>query len=221
MVRRTSTERRIAETLVDQMMKSSRRKNRKGPNRFSFIPLILVVIMCAWSQCNPLPEDKDASSPNPVAYESERGENVPYIIDDLTERVLIERVVDGDTLIVQSTAGQQRVRLIGANTPETVKSNWPVEPFGPEASEYTKKRVAESGNIATLVADGDPTDRYGRRLAFVYLADDAVSLNEELVRAGLARANLQYKFSKEMKARLQECEDAAKAESLGVHSLEQ
>ena len=40
----------------------------------------------------------------------------------------VDRVVDGDTLVL---ANQHRVRLIGADTPETVRPNHPVEPWGP------------------------------------------------------------------------------------------
>ncbi|MBP5620832.1 MAG: thermonuclease family protein, partial [Thermoguttaceae bacterium] len=70
-------------------------------------------------------------------------------------------------IVVTSSGARERVRLIGANTPETVKKDWPIEPFGPEASEYTKLRVEETGYVATLVADGNAYDQYNRRLAFV------------------------------------------------------
>ena len=40
---------------------------------------------------------------------------------------LVERVVDGDTIVVR---GVGRVRLIGVDTPETVDPRRPVEVFG-------------------------------------------------------------------------------------------
>src|SRR5262245_5648382 len=49
------------------------------------------------------------------------------------------RAVDGDTILL---ANHARVRLIGANAPETVKPDSPVEPWGPEASQFTKKFLA-------------------------------------------------------------------------------
>ena len=49
---------------------------------------------------------------------------------------LVERVVDGDTIIVE---GVGSVRLIGVDTPETVHPNRPVEFFGKEASAFTKR----------------------------------------------------------------------------------
>lgn len=54
------------------------------------------------------------------------------------EKAVVKRVVDGDTLLL---ANDKRVRLIGVNTPETVKPNSPVEAYGKEASEYTKKML--------------------------------------------------------------------------------
>ncbi|MCL2305831.1 MAG: thermonuclease family protein [Planctomycetaceae bacterium] len=128
--------------------------------------------------------------------------------------VRVERCVDGDTIIVE---GKIRVRLIGANTPETVKPNWPVEPFGPEASEFTKTAIENAGNQVRLESDGDQTDRYKRQLAMVYV--DGVLLNEELIRQGLAVAETQYRYSKEMKTRFKAAEEEAKKAKRGIWSL--
>ena len=49
---------------------------------------------------------------------------------------VVERVVDGDTIVVR---GVGRVRLIGVDTPETVAPGRPVEFFGREASAFTKR----------------------------------------------------------------------------------
>lgn len=137
-----------------------------------------------------------------------------------SERVIVERCVDGDTLVVVNSSGnRERVRLIGANTPETVKPNWPVEPFGSEASAYTKRRISEAGNVVTLVSDGPVYDRYKRRLAFIYLENVPVSLNEELCRQGLAVVETRYHYSKEMKKRLSEAAKEAKKDRLGIYSL--
>ncbi len=99
------------------------------------------------------------------------------------------RVVDGDTLAVrrQSSAGQRRVReirvrLLGIDCPESVKPDHPVEPWGPEAAEFTKKFVA--GRTVQLRFDKRRLDQYDRYLAYVFVDDKM--LNEELVRAGLA-----------------------------------
>jgi hypothetical protein len=51
---------------------------------------------------------------------------------------VVERVVDGDTLLL---ASGERVRLIGVDTPETKHPKKPVERFGKEASEFTRHMV--------------------------------------------------------------------------------
>lgn len=54
-----------------------------------------------------------------------------------TEEVHIERVVDGDTLVAKNDNNKElKVRLIGVDTPETVKPDTPVQPYGKEASDY-------------------------------------------------------------------------------------
>src|SRR5262245_14463964 len=55
------------------------------------------------------------------------------------DQVLVERVVDGDTLVI---AGGDRVRLIGVDTPETHHPTKAAQPFGQEAFAFTR-RMAE------------------------------------------------------------------------------
>jgi micrococcal nuclease len=124
----------------------------------------------------------------------------------------VARAVDGDTLLLADP--RERVRLIGADTPETVKPNWPVEPWGPEASQFTKEFVA--GGEVRLEFDGPPRDKYGRILAYVWVGGRM--LNEELIRAGLARAELQYPYSDKMKARFRRAEAEARAARRGIWS---
>lgn len=126
----------------------------------------------------------------------------------------VVHVADGDTLDVQDDEGtKHRIRLIGANTPETVKPNHPIEPYGPEASAFTKKVIAEAGSRVRVAFDGDQLDRYDRNLAMIYLqtTEGEVCLNELLIRQGLAHAQLQYRFSEGMKQRFQTAENEAKA----------
>ena len=134
----------------------------------------------------------------------------------LTEGIwTVVHVVDGDTFDVADDAGTKyRVRLIGADTPETVKPNTPIQPYGPEASEFTKRKIAEAKNRVRLAFDGDELDKYGRNLAMVYpqTPDGAeIWLNELLIREGLARAQLQYRFSKGAKTAFQQAEAEAKS----------
>ena len=87
----------------------------------------------------------------------------------------IERVIDGDTAIISfifddgSKYLKERVRFIGVNTPETVHPNKPVEYYGKEASNFTKKELTDQ--IVWLQTDVEVKDRYGRMLAYVWLKE--------------------------------------------------
>ena len=141
-------------------------------------------------------------------------ENAPSSSEHQWGEVRVERCVDGDTIIIE---GGVRVRFIGADTPETVKPNSPIEPFGSEASEFTQKAIENAGNKVRLEPDGDQTDQYKRQLAMVYV--DGVLLNEELIRQGLAVAQTQYRYSQEMKTRFKVAEEEAKNARRGLWSL--
>ena len=136
------------------------------------------------------------------------------------ETVEVERVVDGDTLIVllPDDAGgepsRERLRLLGIDTPETVKEDTPVEAWGPEATAFTKDFL--SGGRARLEFDKRKVDQFGRYLAYVYVGDRM--LNEALVAEGLARVS-HFPGDSEAKVRiLRKAEEAAKAEGKGMWS---
>jgi micrococcal nuclease len=101
---------------------------------------------------------------------------------------VIDHPIDGDTIAVRTRGGRSvHVRLLGIDTPETVDPRRPVGCYGPEASAYTKHLV--TGRTVTLRYDRELHDRYGRFLAYVWLAGPRpVFVNAELVRRGYARS---------------------------------
>jgi micrococcal nuclease len=125
---------------------------------------------------------------------------------------LVQRVVDGDTLLL---ASRDRVRLLGVDTPESVAPDRPVEPFGEAAAEFTRRRV--EGQRVRLGYDKERIDRFGRHLAYVYL-EDGTMLNEELIRAGLSKAQLQYPYRAAMKRRFRAAEAEAREARRGLWS---
>ncbi|MEM9353256.1 MAG: thermonuclease family protein [Planctomycetota bacterium] len=125
----------------------------------------------------------------------------------------VERVVDGDTL---KLFNGDRFRLQGVDTPETVKENTPVQPWGPEATDYTREFVRNAGNRVDITVEGEGVDQYGRYLGFVWY--DGRLLNEELVRKGLAKAKLSYDYADKMKDRLRAAQDAARRDRVGIWS---
>ena len=79
------------------------------------------------------------------------------------------RVVDGDTLHVLVGGRDVDVRMIGINTPETVKPDSPIECFGPQSSDFAKRSL--EGRTVTLEFDATQgrTDQYGRTLAYIWI----------------------------------------------------
>lgn len=106
----------------------------------------------------------------------------------LAEAQRVNRVVDGDTIIV---SGVGRVRLIGVDTPESVDPRRPVEFFGKEAGAFTRRLV--DGKRVRLEYDWERTDRYGRTLAYVYLPDGTF-VNAEIIRRGYGHAYTRFPF---------------------------
>ncbi|HVO53872.1 MAG TPA: thermonuclease family protein [Solirubrobacterales bacterium] len=98
-------------------------------------------------------------------------------------RARVLRAVDGDTLEVAFDGKREDVRLIGIDTPETVKPDTPVQCFGPRASAFTHGHL--DGRHVRLVFGVERRDVYGRLLAYVYFRGRL--FEDELVRRGLAR----------------------------------
>ena len=97
----------------------------------------------------------------------------------------VERVVDGDTIVVDIGDDSIKIRLIGIDTPESVHSNSDKNTQeGLEASEYTKGLL--SSKKVYLDYDVEREDRYGRTLAYVYLDDKKTMVNQLLVEEGYA-----------------------------------
>jgi micrococcal nuclease len=97
----------------------------------------------------------------------------------------VTRVTDGDTIHVTYQGGDERVRLIGVDTPEVSWYGGQAECFGSDAGLYTRRRL--SGRSVGLVFDVDLHDRYGRLLAYVYVGAELFNLT--LVRLGYATAD--------------------------------
>lgn len=97
----------------------------------------------------------------------------------------VVRVVDGDTIVVRLDGGEERVRLLGIDTPESVDPRSPVECFGKEAAAHTAS-LLPVGTPVRLVRDVEARDRYDRLLAYVYRVDDGTFVNLRLVEDGYA-----------------------------------
>ena len=86
--------------------------------------------------------------------------------------VCVERVIDGDTVVLD---GGERVRLLRIDTPERKEKGFQ------EAKDWMINRV--EGLTITIVRKG--TGFYKRTLAELYV--DGVNINDELLELGLAK----------------------------------
>lgn len=82
---------------------------------------------------------------------------------------VVTNIVDGDTFDVEINGKEERVRLLLVDTPETKDPDKPVQPFGPEATEFAEKTL--SGKEVRLEFDGPERDKYDRLLVYLWVGD--------------------------------------------------
>lgn len=167
------------------------------------LPFILALLLAA---CTP----QQSQAPSSPAAPSAAPAAVAPALPPGLPRGSVVAVVDGDTLDVELAGTVERVRLIGVDTPETVKPNTPVECFGKEASAFTRQLLGGQ----TVYVEDDPSqdtrDRYGRLLAYVWLADGRLA-NLELVAGGYAYEytyDQPYKYQQQFKQAQQDAQAA-------------
>ena len=104
----------------------------------------------------------------------------------------VERVVDGDTFDVVIDLGfkittNQRIRMAKINTPETYNVKKDSEEYqkGMLSKQFMEHRLA-ANNFDIELETEKVTEKYGRYIGTIWLADSAISLNDELVEKGLA-----------------------------------
>ena len=110
----------------------------------------------------------------------------------------IVKVLDGDTIDVLIDLGfdlfkKARVRIAGVDTPEKRTRDLEENALGIDATNWLKKKLDD-----TIAGDGDEltirtelvggTGKYGRLLGWLYINEDAVSLNEQMITEGYAWA---------------------------------
>lgn len=166
---------------------------------------------------------------NPAVYYDENfkiideinGENGNKAKNEKTikKEIKYSRSVDGDTAKFILNDKEITVRFLGINTPETVDKNRPEEPFGKEASNFTKEKLENAKKIEIEYDENaQKQDKYNRELAWIWVDDNL--LQEEIILKGLAKTYMlpnTYKYA----AKLQLAESKAKEENLGVWSLKQ
>jgi micrococcal nuclease len=125
--------------------------------------------------------------PPPRPVESPRAEPSPLAPVEAgsasRRQAQVVRVIDGDTIDVTPWG---RVRLLGINAPE-LHGGRQTRCFGAHSARRVRE-LLPPGSGVFLELDAEERDKYGRLLAYVYLADGQTMLNEILVANGFAMA---------------------------------
>lgn len=156
-----------------------------------------------------------AASASPI-ISNVLGESQSSTSAEIKNLVLVTKVVDGDTIEVLVNGQKKTVRLIGINTPETVDPRRPVQCFGKEASQETKRLLI--GKQVYLTKDVSETDKYNRLLRFVYLpveTNQVLFVNDYLVRMGFAQ-NYPYPPDVKYEDQFRQAEEEAKNQKRGL-----
>lgn len=99
----------------------------------------------------------------------------------------VTKVVDGDTIHATINGKEETVRLIGIDTPETHHPSKPVQPYGPEAENFTRSQL--DGKQVWLEKDVQERDKYGRLLAYVWTSQPT-EINDKEIREKMFNAKL-------------------------------
>jgi endonuclease YncB( thermonuclease family) len=155
--------------------------------------IVCNLVLGAWNLSGLYANFLYANEPIKV-YHSEDGRfTIPFGRNYNYADVLVKRVVDGDTIVLETG---ERVRLIGIDTPELHESDKlyrdasrtrqdaaTIQKLGRRAYEFTRNLV--EGKRVSLEFDAEKRDRYNRLLAYVYLKDGTF-VNAEIVKQGYA-----------------------------------
>jgi micrococcal nuclease len=156
--------------------------------------ILLIVLLLLLAACEPAePGSLSPVSPSAPSQSAEASEETTAIPSPeptseapaiATRKGIVTRVVDGDTAVVSLNGVSEKVRFIGINTPESTTRH---EPYGAEASAYTKRAL--TGVTVYLETDADLRDQYQRLLAYVWLvqprAGDAAEVRRSMFNARL------------------------------------
>ncbi|MCP8616231.1 thermonuclease family protein [Salirhabdus salicampi] len=146
----------------------------------------------------------------------DHGEQVKEQSNGYMEAKLIS-VIDGDTIKVQLNGNDESVRFLLIDTPEISDSRYGEQPLSQEAKAFTES-LLKNGNVL-LEKDVSERDKYGRLLMYVYTTD-GISVQEELLKNGLARVAYIYPPNTKYVDRYRELELQAKSKTIGIWEVE-
>ena len=147
---------------------------------FSIFLLLFFVVGCALQVNSPINSDANnlkSQDERPTPSIPSQFSCVPR--QNPREIAYVEKVIDGDSILVKMNNILYEVRYIGINTPEF---DSPQEAAAQNATDINRELV--QGKTIWMVKDIRERDKYQRLLRFVFVGDTFV--NYELVRLGVA-----------------------------------
>lgn len=149
------------------------------------IGLIILIIACFY-QANVwnIISFSDFSSSTPLISDSAK-KDAAFDPNTIGTFYKVEKVIDGDTFYVNIRGVNEKVRLLGVNTPETIDPYKPVQCYGKESYERLKEIIL--GKLVQLRYDytQGTRDVYNRLLVYAYL-EDGQMVNRKLLAEGYA-----------------------------------
>lgn len=140
-----------------------------------------------------------------------------YDIASFEEFPLVS-VIDGDTIKIRYHGADESVRFLLVDTPETNHPTHGEQPFGQEAKAFTKE-LLDGHKTVYLEFDVSYRDKYNRLLAYVYTADGK-SVQEELLKNGLARVAYIYEPNTKHVDWFNSVQKVAQEDAVGIWSVE-
>ena len=130
-----------------------------------------------------------------------------YTENQVGERYMVTRVFDGDTLLLERDGSEEKLRLIGVDTPEIG------ECYYEESSNYLEDLVQDLAVEVELDDSQGERDRFDRLLGYLWV--DGKLVNNEMVRLGFG---YEYTYADEYRHRdlFVQSEKSARDSSLGL-----
>lgn len=126
------------------------------------------------------------------------------------ETAILERVIDGDTLVYRIDNQSYNCRLLGINTPEKNM------PFSGESKTFLQ---GFENQTVQLLRDKEDTDKYNRKLRYIFSAKGERFLNLEILENGFA--NSYYTEGLSYESQLLRAETQAKVAGIGIWTKSQ
>ncbi len=189
----------VAETVIGQVCPGDQVASLETQGNWLRVRLITPAVDCVTARVDAGTEGWVSSSLATPQQPSQR--DTLHMPAGLTAGI-VTNVVDGDTLDVAVDGVEQRVRLLGIDTPETKHPQKPVECFGREAAAQAAELL--QGQVVLLEDDESQgnTDQYDRLLRFVWLPDGQL-VNYLLIAEGYAfeyTYDLPYAYQQQFRA---------------------